>query len=78
MNICLTVYHLALKAETKAPRFKCAARVAAAQSPTGAEFFNFRRLQVHPFARPDGAADGPDLSPLCGVMPGTAAANQAI
>jgi hypothetical protein len=34
MNVCLTVYLLALKAETKAPRFKCAARVAAAQSPT--------------------------------------------
>jgi hypothetical protein len=69
---------LLFKAETKVPRFKCAARVAAAQSLTGAEPFDFSRLQVHPFMRPDGATDGPDLSPLIGVMPGTAAANQAI
>jgi hypothetical protein len=74
----LNALSLPFKAETKVPRFKCAVCVAAAQSLTGAELFDFRRLQVHPFTRPEGAADGPDLSPLIGVMPGTAAANQAI
>jgi hypothetical protein len=74
----LNALSLPFEAETKVPRFKCAVCVAAAQSLTGAELFDFRRLQVHPFTRPDAAADGPDLSPLIGAMPGTAAANQAI